>query len=165
MDGDLQNDPIDIPRMVGRLLREDLDLVAGWRKNQNEIAAFYFTNLGDSYAASGMGAGSGKQLTNRGTAAGGHMDKPRKAPEGLKPKDLVGAPWRVAFALQEAGWIVCGKFSPTLEQRFFDVGKWLSNNGVYYASAYGYSPNYTCAEFRCYLGESDHGRGRIHHSQ
>ena len=61
-------------------------------------------NLGDSYAASGMGAGSGKQLTNRGTAAGGHMDKPRKAPEGLKPKDLVGAPWRVAFALQEAGW-------------------------------------------------------------
>ena len=25
-------------------------------------------------------------------------------PEGLKPKDLVGIPWRVAFALQEAGW-------------------------------------------------------------
>jgi DNA modification methylase len=61
-------------------------------------------NLGDSYAAGGMGAGSGKQLTNRGTAAGGHMDKPRKAPEGLKPKDLVGIPWRVAFALQAAGW-------------------------------------------------------------
>lgn len=61
-------------------------------------------NLGDSYAAGGMGAGSGKQLTNRGTAAGGHMDKPRKAPEGLKPKDLIGIPWRVAFALQEAGW-------------------------------------------------------------
>lgn len=47
---------------------------------------------------------SGKQLTNRGTAAGGHMDKRRKAPEGLKPKDLIGIPWRVAFALQEAGW-------------------------------------------------------------
>ena len=61
-------------------------------------------NLGDSYAASGMGAGSGKQLTNRGTAAGGHMDKPRKAPEGLKPKDLIGIPWRVAFALQADGW-------------------------------------------------------------
>ena len=51
-----------------------------------------------------MGAGSGKQLTNRGTSVGGHMDKPRKAPEGLKPKDLIGIPWRVAFALQEAGW-------------------------------------------------------------
>jgi DNA modification methylase len=29
---------------------------------------------------------------------------PRKAPPGLKPKDLVGIPWRVAFALQADGW-------------------------------------------------------------
>lgn len=36
MDGDLQNDPIDIPRLVGRLLEEDLDLVAGWRKNRKD---------------------------------------------------------------------------------------------------------------------------------
>ncbi len=36
MDGDLQNDPIDIPRLVGRLLNEDLDLVAGWRKNRQD---------------------------------------------------------------------------------------------------------------------------------
>lgn len=36
MDGDLQNDPIDIPRMVHRLLVEDLDLVAGWRKNRQD---------------------------------------------------------------------------------------------------------------------------------
>ncbi|MEZ5628714.1 glycosyltransferase family 2 protein [Denitromonas sp.] len=36
MDGDLQNDPIDIPRMVGRLLAEDLDLVAGWRKDRQD---------------------------------------------------------------------------------------------------------------------------------
>lgn len=36
MDGDLQNDPIDIPRMVNRLLAEDLDLVAGWRKNRQD---------------------------------------------------------------------------------------------------------------------------------
>lgn len=36
MDGDLQNDPIDIPRMVGRLLTEDLDLVAGWRKDRQD---------------------------------------------------------------------------------------------------------------------------------
>lgn len=58
-------------------------------------------NLGDTYAAGGMGKGSGKQLTNRGTATGGHMDKPRKAPDGWKPKDLLGIPWRVAFALQQ----------------------------------------------------------------
>ncbi|WP_292580213.1 glycosyltransferase [Mesorhizobium sp.] len=36
LDGDLQNDPFDIPRMVYRLLTEDLDLVAGWRKNRQE---------------------------------------------------------------------------------------------------------------------------------
>jgi glycosyltransferase involved in cell wall biosynthesis len=36
MDGDLQNDPIDIPRMVKRLLTEELDLVAGWRKNRQD---------------------------------------------------------------------------------------------------------------------------------
>ena len=36
LDGDLQNDPVDIPRMVGRLLNEDLDLVAGWRQNRQD---------------------------------------------------------------------------------------------------------------------------------
>jgi len=36
LDGDLQNDPTDIPRMVGRLLNEDLDLVAGWRKDRKD---------------------------------------------------------------------------------------------------------------------------------
>lgn len=25
-------------------------------------------------------------------------------PEGLKPKDLIGLPWRIAFALQDDGW-------------------------------------------------------------
>lgn len=36
MDGDLQNDPIDIPRMVSRLLSDDLDLLSGWRKNRQD---------------------------------------------------------------------------------------------------------------------------------
>jgi len=36
LDGDLQNDPIDIPRMVRRLLAEDLDLVAGWRRERQD---------------------------------------------------------------------------------------------------------------------------------
>jgi hypothetical protein len=30
--------------------------------------------------------------------------EPRKVQHGLKPKDLVGIPWRVAFALQADGW-------------------------------------------------------------
>ena len=36
MDGDLQNDPRDIPKLVARLLRDDLDLVAGWRQNRQD---------------------------------------------------------------------------------------------------------------------------------
>ncbi len=36
LDGDLQNDPLDIPRMVKRLLEENLDLVAGWRQNRKD---------------------------------------------------------------------------------------------------------------------------------
>ncbi|HET8748298.1 MAG TPA: glycosyltransferase family 2 protein [Ramlibacter sp.] len=36
LDGDLQNDPADIPRMVARLLAEDLDMVAGWRRARHD---------------------------------------------------------------------------------------------------------------------------------
>jgi len=36
MDGDLQNDPHDIPRMVQRLLDEDLDLLVGWRRARKD---------------------------------------------------------------------------------------------------------------------------------
>jgi glycosyltransferase involved in cell wall biosynthesis len=36
MDGDLQNNPRDIVRMVRRLLDEDLDLVVGWRRRRRD---------------------------------------------------------------------------------------------------------------------------------
>lgn len=36
LDGDLQNDPSDIPAMVDRLIQEDLDLVAGWRQDRQD---------------------------------------------------------------------------------------------------------------------------------
>lgn len=36
MDGDLQNDPHDIPRMVHRLLNEKLDLLVGWRQARQD---------------------------------------------------------------------------------------------------------------------------------
>jgi len=32
------------------------------------------------------------------------MDVRPETPEGLKPKDLIGVPWRLAFALQDDGW-------------------------------------------------------------
>ena len=36
LDGDLQNRPADIPALVAKLLGEDLDLVAGWRKDRQD---------------------------------------------------------------------------------------------------------------------------------
>lgn len=36
MDGDLQNDPADIPALVAKLLEEDKDLVAGWRQKRQD---------------------------------------------------------------------------------------------------------------------------------
>jgi DNA modification methylase len=58
-------------------------------------------NLGDSYSGGGRGFGyGGKQDTNKGCDG---MPKSIIA-DGLKSKDLVGIPWRVAFALQADGW-------------------------------------------------------------
>ena len=36
MDGDLQNDPHDIPALVAHLLNDDLDMVAGWRRKRQD---------------------------------------------------------------------------------------------------------------------------------
>ncbi len=63
-------------------------------------------NLGDSYNAAGHtghGTRQGfKQGTNRASAE--KADNCRPSVETLKPKDLIGIPWRVAFALQADGW-------------------------------------------------------------
>lgn len=61
-------------------------------------------NLGDSYNAhpgqrkTTDKAGERQQTVRGATAA------PSRNVTDLKPKDLIGIPWRVAFALQEAGW-------------------------------------------------------------
>ena len=63
-------------------------------------------NLGDSYNAAGRtghGTRQGfKQGSNRASAE--KVDNCRPSVDNLKPKDLIGIPWRVAFALQERGW-------------------------------------------------------------
>ena len=80
-------------REVWRVLRDDGTL---------------WLNLGDSYANNGVsdpskvGGFTGARIR---AGAKGTMDsRPRAIPDGLKPKDLMGIPWRVAFALQDAGW-------------------------------------------------------------
>jgi DNA modification methylase len=60
-------------------------------------------NLGDSYAREGgtQGGGNRELMHLEGTQR--RMTK-IPAGSGLKPKDLIGQPWRVAFALQADGW-------------------------------------------------------------
>lgn len=98
---------VEVFREVRRVLRDDGTL---------------WLNLGDSYAGSGRGgnpeAGT-KQSTNRGSQTVGviygredasaererlKVQNARLADAGIKPKDLIGIPWMVAFALRADGW-------------------------------------------------------------
>lgn len=65
-------------------------------------------NIGDSYAGSGKGRNAdgthqegGKQGTNAGTIIGSLI---KTATPDCKPKDLIGIPWMLAFALRADGW-------------------------------------------------------------
>ena len=83
---------VEVFREVRRVLRDDGTL---------------WLNLGDSYARTG---GTDRRVSD--TAKVGSTrntltqmsDRTGKAPVGLKDKDLIGIPWRVAFALQADGW-------------------------------------------------------------
>lgn len=91
---------VELFREIRRVLRDD---------------GTVWLNLGDSYASSGgktqphrdSSGGIGKKGT-RGEqpyhSAGGGFSRPCTATDGIKPKDLIGVPWRVAFALQADGW-------------------------------------------------------------
>lgn len=70
-------------------------------------------NLGDSYGSVGGNTYAGFNERWSGTGgAGSKQDATlsgvtdRKISTGLKPKNLLGIPWRVALALQEDGWIL-----------------------------------------------------------
>jgi DNA modification methylase len=56
-------------------------------------------NVGDSYTSGGR-TWRAPDKKNRARA----MNVRPPTPDGLKPKDLIGVPWRLAFALQAAGW-------------------------------------------------------------
>ncbi len=80
---------VEVFREVRRVLRDDGTL---------------WLNMGDSYATQ-----KAERTRSQGRECGGPRDKatilPRTSmPFGLKPKDLVGIPWRLAFALQADGW-------------------------------------------------------------
>jgi len=82
---------VDVFREVRRVLRDDGTL---------------WLNLGDCYATGGgkVGACPGGGAQGEAWAERGAMTQPNRMPQpGLKPKDLVGIPWRVAFAVQDGG--------------------------------------------------------------
>ena len=82
-------------REVRRVLREDGTL---------------WMNMGDAYAHSSSGGGGAVDVrtdgrkTTPGDKVRGRMGGVNTMSSGLKPKDLVGIPWRLAFALQADGW-------------------------------------------------------------
>lgn len=79
---------VEVFREVRRVLRKD---------------GTCWLNLGDSYAGSGKGPTGHNGIGNQTQRQG--FDSPKAViPPGLKPKDLVGIPWMVAFALRADGW-------------------------------------------------------------
>jgi DNA modification methylase len=86
---------VEVFREVRRVLRDDGTL---------------WLNLGDSYCGGGNNRGNGSPISSKQASNEGAVGQ--VAPHGvhkfksdtIKPKDLVGIPWRVAFALQSDGW-------------------------------------------------------------
>lgn len=79
---------VDTFQAVKRVLRDDGTL---------------WLNLGDAYCTTTKGSDGGSPKQDRNI--GSKYDCRRwNIPSGLKPKDLCGIPWRVAFALQADGW-------------------------------------------------------------
>ena len=79
---------VEVFRGVWRVLRDDGTL---------------WLNLGDSYANDGKWGGSSGGKHAKALHGDTGIGR-RKTRTGLKPKDLIGIPWRVAFALQADGW-------------------------------------------------------------
>ena len=79
------NNMVKVFREVNRVLKDDGTL---------------WLNLGDSYSSGGRSTTTNQTL--RGDSDYG-VTRP-KSNKNIKPKDLIGIPWRVAFALQQDGW-------------------------------------------------------------
>lgn len=77
--------------------------MACWRVLRDD--GTLWLNIGDAYANDTKwgGRSGGKNYTS---AAGGCAGQRSRRNTGLPPKSLMGLPWRVAFALQDAGWIL-----------------------------------------------------------
>ena len=117
-------------------------------------------NLGDSYAGSGRGPSRWNPAQE--------MWSDQTPPTGLKPKDLVGIPWRVAFALQADGWylrsdIIWSKPNPMPESvtdrptKAHEYVFLLTKSQRYYYDAEAVREPYNQASLSRYNYEFGHG--------
>jgi len=83
-----------LPQFINRLL----GVFAEIRRVLRDDGVLWL-NIGDGYTSGNRGwrASDGKNPARA-------MSVRPNTPEGLKPKDLLGIPWRLAFALQDDGW-------------------------------------------------------------
>lgn len=63
----------------------------------------FWLNIGDGYTSGGRTYRAPDRKTDNGQVVRGLPFRP-PTPAGLKPKDLLGLPWRLAFLLQDDGW-------------------------------------------------------------
>ena len=61
-------------------------------------------NIGDSYASNPASGGAQSSKMTGGEHKRTHAERKYQRPDGLKPKDLIGIPWMLAFALRADGW-------------------------------------------------------------
>lgn len=102
----LPADHPDKAREIGSepTLREFLDTMTGVMMLAREVLAddgTMWMNMGDSYSSCGR-ASFDTRSDNKGNA--GVIGIARAPFHEFKSKDLIGQPWRLAFALQDAGW-------------------------------------------------------------
>lgn len=94
----------DHPNQIGAEDKLDdyiADLVSVFREVRRTLRddGTFWLNIGDAYTSGGR-TWRAPDKKNKGRAMSYRPD----TPEGLKPKDLIGLPWRIAFALQADGW-------------------------------------------------------------
>lgn len=70
-----------------------------------KVEGTLWLNLGDTYCSTAPGTRNAPSVQiHAGDASEARANMRIKTPSGMKPKDLMGIPWMVAFALRSAGW-------------------------------------------------------------
>lgn len=156
---------VQVFREVWRVLRDDGTL---------------WLNIGDSYAANGYSEG-GHNFVDGGKKRLSELSGKKWSSgldHGLKPKDLVGIPWRLAFALQADGWylrsdIIWSKPNPMPESvtdrptKSHEYIFLLTKRERYYYDAIAVSEegagreNFGQGQVKCFANKDRNDAGRI----